>query len=323
MSDPRTGDAPANRFAFLADPHLTTLDAVRVRELLNKRLLSYLSWNRHRHASHSRAVLDTLTADLAAHAGVHTIIGGDLTNLGTPGECFQALTWLRGIGAPSDVTVVPGNHDLLVPARWAHTVALWRDYMSGDDTAAGPEHLPFMRRRGDVALIGVNTARPTAPLLASGRIGAAALHRLEWLLQNAARQGLCRVVVMHHPPTANAVNRRRALDDGDALRRVLRRVGAELILHGHAHTMTIDELPGPHGAIPVVSAPPASSTADDARYAAGYYLFDVARDEDSAHARWSIRMTARSRDARSARFRTVDEQVPRVFRSSGTLAISD
>jgi 3',5'-cyclic AMP phosphodiesterase CpdA len=52
-------------FAQLSDPHLSTLDGARWRELANKRLLGYLSWRRRRRAEHRGEVLEALRRDRA------------------------------------------------------------------------------------------------------------------------------------------------------------------------------------------------------------------------------------------------------------------
>ena len=46
------------RFAQLSDPHLSTLNNVHPRDLLNKRALGYLSWLHRRRHEHRREVLD-------------------------------------------------------------------------------------------------------------------------------------------------------------------------------------------------------------------------------------------------------------------------
>ena len=66
-------------FAHISDPHLSTLDGVRRRDLLNKRLLGYLSWRSHRREEHRSEVLAALVRDLERLSPRHTVITGDLT----------------------------------------------------------------------------------------------------------------------------------------------------------------------------------------------------------------------------------------------------
>src|SRR3546814_6377596 len=82
--------------------------------------------------------------------------------------------------------------------------------MRSDD---GSAIFPYTRIRGQVALVGVNTAVPTPPFLASGRIGADQLSRLETQLLALKRQCLFRIVLIHHPITDDACAERKHLSD--------------------------------------------------------------------------------------------------------------
>ncbi|MDZ7754569.1 MAG: metallophosphoesterase [Gammaproteobacteria bacterium] len=293
---PRITEAPGGEtftLAHLSDPHLTTLDGVRWPELLGKRLLGYLSWHRHRRHIHLPEVLERLTADIHRQAPDHLVITGDLTQIGTPGEYRQAREWLGRCGEPAAVTVTPGNHDTYAPAPRLATLGLWQAYMTGDD---GSITFPFLRRRGPVAVIALSSALPTAPLLASGRLGPGQLAALDHILEAAGREGLSRVVLIHHPPMAGVVSRRCGLDDAGAFADVLARRGAELVLHGHTHRSTRGYLPGPAGAIPVIGVP--SASAQDARdgRAAAYHLYRLSRMAGG----WRIDVRCRTLDAASA-----------------------
>ena len=90
---------------------------------------------------------------------------------------------------------------------WHQTMAHWTDYMisdtprKDDQKANHTENIfPSLRIRGCVAIIGVCTARPSAPHLAVGSIGAGQLQKLETILAQTARKQLYRVVLIHHPP---------------------------------------------------------------------------------------------------------------------------
>src|SRR5262249_57671674 len=81
-----------------------------------------------------------------------------------------------------------------------HPHLYWGEYMRGDD--AGETAFPFVRRRGPLALIGLSTAAPTAPFLATGRLGRAQVARLADALDRGGRERLFRVVLIHHPPVS-------------------------------------------------------------------------------------------------------------------------
>src|SRR5262245_60019896 len=100
--------------AHLSDPHLGPLPPVAPGDLLSKRILGYINWTRNRDRTHDGAVLNALLSDMRAVGPDHIAVTGDLANLGLPAEFDNAALWLRSLGRPRDVTVVPGNHDAYV-----------------------------------------------------------------------------------------------------------------------------------------------------------------------------------------------------------------
>src|SRR5262249_51070164 len=139
---------------------------------------------------------------------------------------------------------------------------------------AGP--FPYVRRRGPAALVGLSTALPTAPFLATGKLGPDQLMRLSDVLAHLAREGLFRIVLIHHPPALRSPNRFKRLIDAGPLRRVIAQHGAELVLHGHNHVHSLDWIEGPQRRIPVVGVPSASAALRGDRDPAGYNLYRIA-----------------------------------------------
>jgi 3',5'-cyclic AMP phosphodiesterase CpdA len=299
-------------FAQLSDPHLSTLDGVRWRELANKRLLGYLSWRRRRRAEHRGEVLEALRRDLRQTRPEHLVITGDLTHIALPDEFRQARTWLESLGSPRAVTVVPGNHDAYVPVPWAQGLSLWEPYLVADEARgevradAAAAVFPALRVRGPVAFIGLSSARPSPPLLATGRLGGSQLQRLEALLEQTGRQGLFRVVLLHHPPVPGEEKWRKRLTDAAQLCAVIARQGAELVLHGHRHRSVQSriEIPGTH--VPVFGIPSASSIGLRTGHTAQYHIYRV-RQSDAV---WRLELEVRGYSAEKAMF--VAETVSRV-----------
>lgn len=245
------------RLAHLSDPHLTPPPLpFRWRDVASKRLLSRVAWRR-KHHRHSEPVLDLITADIRNHAPDHIALTGDLTNFATPQEFAAARAWLETLGDGSAVTVSPGNHDALTSRDTPDRFAPWRPWLADD----GEADFPHLRVRGPVAIINLSSAVPTPIHLAQGRLGAAQIERAARLLGETGARGLYRVVLVHHPVSAGVVSRRKSLADGEALRAVLKTVGAELVLHGHAHEALLTRTAGPAGDIPVMGVPSASTPA--------------------------------------------------------------
>jgi 3',5'-cyclic AMP phosphodiesterase CpdA len=272
--------------AHLSDPHLPPLPAVRFRDLAGKRVLGYLHWTRKRHKYQRRDVLDAMVSDMQAQSPDQIAITGDLVNLALEAEFAPSLTWLESVGARDRVTVVPGNHDAYVRATQHRFAETWRDYLDGDGTDGGAP-FPFLRRRGPLALIGVSSAVPTPPLMATGRLGSSQLKALERILVTLSTEQAFRVLLIHHPLRSDA--RMKRLTDSEALLALLKRHGVELVLHGHDHVHSTIWIDGPQGKIPAVGVPSASALAHGRYPAAAYNLFSVQREGDA----WRCEQTVR------------------------------
>ncbi len=274
--------------AHLSDPHLAPLPAPRPGELAGKRVLGFLTWRHKRRRIHRPEVLDALVHDLAGTAADHIVVTGDLVNIALSAEFAPAAQWLARLGPPERVTVVPGNHDAYVRAAAGDPSRRWGGYMRGDD-AGGQSSFPFVRRRGPVALIGVSSAVPTGPFMASGRVGAEQLERLAETLDMLGRENLLRIVLIHHPPILLPRTWFRRLVDAPAFRDVIARHGAELVLHGHAHVRSLAWLDGPHGRVPAIGAPSASAAPHRDGDPAAYNLYRIDRGADG----WQVEVIAR------------------------------
>jgi 3',5'-cyclic AMP phosphodiesterase CpdA len=274
--------------AHLSDPHLGPLPRPSVRELASKRLIGYINWRRRRHRVHSRDTLDAITRDLRNAKPDHVAVTGDLVNIALPAEFAYARRWLEDLGKPTDVSVVPGNHDAYVTAAAVHRDRHWLPYVAGDAPSRSATHdhkscpaprggetmpFPYLRRRGTVALIGVSTAIATPPFMATGEVGEHQIARVAKILDDLRTENLFRVVMIHHPPLPSA--RHKCLIDAVAFQRALADVGAELIIHGHDHVHSLVWIPGNGTRVPVIGVPSASASANAKRRAGAYNLYFV------------------------------------------------
>lgn len=313
---------PAFTLAHLSDLHVTPVRGRRPAAFLNKRMLGALSWAVRRRWEYRPDVLAALLDDLHTHAPDHVVVTGDLTNLGLADEYADALTWLERLGGPRRVSLIPGNHDVYTSDSAIYPWTYWAEYLRsrpeaangcpGATTPPGPQpgEFPTLRVCGPVAVVGVSTARATAPFLASGAIGRGQLRRLEAVLGRLAETPYCRVVLVHHPPAARSVSARRCLTDAAAFRDVLAKTGAELVLHGHSHRTITTTIPGPHGPIPVVGVRAASARGRRPARGAGYHLYRIEPlDVPAPRARFRVALTARLYCAADRAFRLADESL--------------
>ncbi|MCX8996607.1 metallophosphoesterase [Rhizobiaceae bacterium BDR2-2] len=266
--------------AHISDVHLGPLPRLTLRELASKRITGYVNWHRNRRKHLFGSTLEMILADIASRAPDHIAITGDLVNLATGTEIRKATEWLATVGAPADVSVVPGNHDAYVPGAGSRSTSAWYPYMCGDDAPAernlGEHAFPYMRRRGPVALIGCSTAVATPPFTASGYFGPRQARDLVKLLRQAGEEGLFRIVMIHHPPIRGATTAYKRMLGIRRFAAALSLGGAELVLHGHTHLNTLHwiRLRG-GGQVPVLGIASASQGPGSHRPCAAYNLLTV------------------------------------------------
>jgi 3',5'-cyclic AMP phosphodiesterase CpdA len=280
-----------------------------MRAFLNKRVFGLFSWRVRRRRIHRPEVLGALLDDLKRQSPDHVAITGDLTNVALEQEFLAAASCLARLGSPDWITLVPGNHDAYVAVEASRSWDRWAEFMRSDAASdptrrAAPtaEDFPMLRVRGEVALVGLCSAQPTGLFQASGTIGSAQLARLGERLRELRGRGLCRVVLVHHPPTDEGLPRRRRLLDSAELRAVLAREGAELVIHGHRHRTALGQLQGPEGPIPVAGVRSASDIGESEHKRAQYHLYRIERAHGS---RFRLSLSIRGYDV--ARGDVVDE----------------
>lgn len=291
--------------AHLSDLHLTSLLDIKFSELFNKRILGYLSWRRKRRAVHRLDIVESLMKDLDEVCPDHVAITGDLTHIGLPREFAEAAHWLSRLGPPEQVTVIPGNHEAYAGRKWFENLSLWTPYLLSESKPVSPQagsFFPTLSLRGQIALIGLCSARPSLPFLAVGSLGETQLGALAKLLEKSGEAGYIRVILVHHPPVSGTMEWRKRMVDTEAFSEVVSRYGAELVLHGHTHSPTFRELQTPAGKIPVIGAPSGSELNPHAARCAKYNLYRIRRNDVN----WELTMFVRGYSEKSGTF--VEEQ---------------
>lgn len=279
------------RLAHISDVHLGPLPEVTYRDLASKRVVGYVNWQRNRRHLLHDGVLGSIIADINATGVDHLAVTGDLVNLALDSEIELARIWLETIGTPDAVSVVPGNHDAYVPGAFDKACRAWGAWMAGDglEHPADRHAFPYMRIRGDVALLGISTARATAPFMANGFFREAQAERLGKLLDEAKAQSLFRVVLIHHPPVRNAVPQHKRLFGIGTFHKTIARHGAELILHGHSHDPSLHWIGSRKHQIPVVGVAAGGQSVGGAHAAAQWNLLEIS----GSAGKWAVRLTRR------------------------------
>jgi 3',5'-cyclic AMP phosphodiesterase CpdA len=293
------------RLAHMTDPHFRSFAGLRLVDLASKRGIGALNVFINRRRFHKMELLDALAVDLANEKPDHLTVSGDLSNVSLKSEWRGALTWLRGLTSPpEDVTVIPGNHDAYVASVVESGVfeELFHAYQtvrpqSGERAGAIRHGYPFVRFRGPIALLAVNSCVATRDLGAWGEIGQPQLDAIAAMLGSPEVRARRRVVMLHHPPVKLKGGENRNLKDREEFAAMLERAGADLVIHGHDHRDELAVLRGPaRQSIPVVGAGSASYAGSPTRRARyNIYEFDGAQ----------ITVTTRAHDESTGTFREV------------------
>ena len=303
------------RLAHLSDLHIGPLPRPHLSELLGKRLTGYWNWKRSRHAIHNMPMLDAIIDDVKAQKLDHIALTGDLVNIGLPAEFLNAKTIIERIANPQNMSLIPGNHDAYCGNSLPTMIQHFAPYMRGDDveevtfpymrlipitekqkskkvtTCEEYSPLPLRERvaaklTGEgyknykTALIGVSSAIPTAPFLASGLVGKIQIERTRQMLEAAGNAGFLRVVMIHHPPYKEGAHFGRGLRDAPAFMKMLREAGAELVIHGHNHVQSV-ELHERRGkaSIPIIGVASSSAVPGTSHHLAAYHIYEFTLNE--------------------------------------------
>src|ERR1700691_1004940 len=157
--------------AHITDPHLSPAPMPGFADLRLKRVMGFINWKRGRERLNDMGLLKRLGEDLCAQRPDHVAVTGDLVNIGMPIEFHRAALWMETLGEPSDVSFVPGNHDAYVRASMTLLATTFAPWATSDGAPERQATYPYLRVRGEIAIIGLSSAVPTAPLMATGRLG--------------------------------------------------------------------------------------------------------------------------------------------------------
>jgi 3',5'-cyclic AMP phosphodiesterase CpdA len=274
--------------AHFSDVHLGPLPkGALLHQPAMKKFIGALSWKLTRQRLHLPEIAAALRADISAAKPDHIAFTGDLLNISAHQEFERGVEWVRQLGSGDLVSYTPGNHDAYVPTLWPNGLGKFAAHMTNENPK--DTSFPFIRLRRNVALIGVNGARPQSLFRAGGTVGTEQRLKLSANLKSLRERGFYRVVMIHHPPLPGLTHPRRALSDAADLQEILETEGAELVIHGHNHERSLNFLKSKFGTVPVIGVPSASMTTSAHHDVAAWNLYEI----DRVKGNWQTRMTIR------------------------------
>lgn len=184
-------------------------------------------------------VVEALLADVERLRPDLVVISGDLTQRARSSQFDAARDFLARL--PVRHMVVPGNHDIPafnLFARFSRPFSAYRRFVSRDLN-------PYWQD-DEIAVLGLNTARPVILDFAEGRVNRLQMERAAEVFREAGH-GRFKIVFTHHPflpppdaPGTRLVGRaRRALAAIEA-------AGVDLLLAGHLHRAYAGDIMGHH-----------------------------------------------------------------------------
>ena len=277
----------AVNIAHISDLHLFALDGAWPVRLLNKRITGYLNLKLRRAHEHQAYAVRAVARAIRERTDIdHVVVTGDLTNLSLDVEFEAARAFLKDELAldPAMVSIIPGNHDAYT--RGSHRTHRFERYFAeyissdlpGGSSITGEPAFPYVRLRGPAAIIGLSSAVPRPPLVASGRVGKLQLLALHALLAHAEVRARTPVLLLHHPwhqPPSRAGALMNGLDDAAELRDVLDGLPRGLLLHGHLHRRVHRTIPTAEGHIDAIGSTSASLVSEAEHRRAGFNLYRI------------------------------------------------
>ncbi len=264
------------RLAHISDVHLGPLPKVSLSELASKRITGYVNWRRNRRKHLFGTALEEVIEAMAETELDHVAITGDLVNLATSTEIETVTKWLEVNFLPDRTTLVPGNHDAYVPGALKRAVKAWKPWiLAGGEAHGKGTYFPTLTERGDCAIIGMSSANPSLPFMATGDLSSRQARKAGKLLAEAGERGKFRVVLIHHPPVEDAAPWYKRLKGIRRFQKMIRKNGAELVLHGHTHLDSLHHIDTDRGRVPVVGIASASQGPKGSKPNAGFNLFEI------------------------------------------------
>jgi 3',5'-cyclic AMP phosphodiesterase CpdA len=277
------------RVAHLSDLHLLSLDGAVPFRLLNKRITGYANIMFRRGSIHKPFAVRAAARELRRLDIDHLVITGDVSNLALETEFDLVRRFLEDdVGlSPDRVSLVPGNHDVYTRGslRTKRFTRFFEPFLTSDlpgiVVGDGLGAFPYVQLRGPLAFIGLSTAIPRLPLVASGFLGSPQLRALARIVEHPDVVGRMPVVLQHHPwhnPTDRAKRLLQGLGDAEAEASSLDSLSRGLLLHGHLHRRIRRKMPTKGGHLDAIGATSASLIDESDERMAGFNIYDFAGD---------------------------------------------
>lgn len=264
------------RLAHISDVHISSPWQTLPRMFTSKRLMGGMNMLLFRRRELRNATFPLVLQHIQQQSPDLVLLTGDISTTALPHEFAHAQILLDPVIKQDKLVTIPGNHDVYTArAQQQGRYELYFSSFHGEPNAELP--YPFVRRLDDkLTIIGLNSCVPTGLSGSWGILDEAQLTRLPELLLRY--KDSFRVIMIHHflqDKHGTPGLPRRGLRNRNDFLRILKKYGAEMILHGHEHACYTYNVPGKQGPIPVFCPGPATRHSLEPIKQGGYQLYEI------------------------------------------------
>jgi 3',5'-cyclic AMP phosphodiesterase CpdA len=234
------------RILHFSDPHFSVeLKKVPLKKWFGKRAVGAINLLRGRGEkfAHAKEKIRALSRFKEQNDIDLTICTGDYTAFGLEMEIKNASKIISAIAKPEDRFItVPGNHDIYLPdtLKKGSFNRYFGKFMRSDlPQFKVDDFFPFVRIFDEVAVVGLNSARPNPmPWSSNGYIPQEQLRAFEEILDSSILDDKFIFVITHYAPrTWNGLDdkKRHSLLNADEFLKSCKKIKKGAILTGHIH----------------------------------------------------------------------------------------
>ena len=229
----------------ISDIHWLDTTGARWTDFLNKRLTGGLNLLLGRAKTHTKEAAQCALETLKSAGCDHLIITGDLSNLALTAEFNSVNRVIHRFFDDARLTIVPGNHDFYTYESFRAHRFEKLIYQPGNFDVGMTRRWPFVNIVGDIAIIGLNSARPRPWFVAGGILGSEQLNDLQKILKRSEVSSRFKIIALHHNlfQVVTAPGECfRNLRERKELIEIAQANHVDLIVHGHDHDYVYQKL---------------------------------------------------------------------------------
>ena len=268
------------KLAHISDIHLSNVPQTLLGMWTGKRFLGGLNMLIFRRKELRNSYFPRLIQEIQKQQPDLLLVTGDMTTTALPKEFSQAHEIMLPFINENKLRSIPGNHDVYtwLSEKSRRYESYFSDCHGESLEDSSYPHVTLLK--DEIAIIALNTCVPTGLSGSWGKIDDEQMLRFEQALKKYATH--FRVILLHHflqDKHGSVGLPRRGLRSREKLIDIIKKHGAELILHGHEHACYHYEISGLNKNVPVFCVGPATRHSTIAKKQGGYQMYEIKKKE--------------------------------------------